>query len=164
MADPLFEIGNHSWNHPNFNSLSAPQMLAQIVRTQAQYELLRQKLAAKVKDCDLPLSEMDKIPRVPFIFRFPYGSCSPEALVVTGRLGLRVIHWNIVTADSWKPQTADKISQIILTKVRPGSIVIMHANGKGSHTARALAVCVPQLHNQGYEFVTISELLQAGPP
>ena len=164
MADPLFEIGNHSWNHPNFKLLSEPQMLAQIVRTQAQYELLWQKLAGKVQDCGLPLSEMDKIPRVPFIFRFPYGTCSPEALLVTSRLGLRVIHWNIVTADSWKPQTADKISQIILTKARPGSIVIMHANGKGSHTARALAVCVPQLQNQGYEFVTISELLQAGPP
>ena len=39
----------------------------------------------------------------------------------------------------------------------------MHANGKGTHTARALALCVPQLQNQGYQFVTISELLQAGP-
>ncbi len=71
MADPLFEIGNHSWNHPNFRLLAEPQMLAQILRTQAQYELLWQKLADKVQVRGLPVSEMAKIPPVPLIFRFP---------------------------------------------------------------------------------------------
>ena len=163
MADPLFEIGNHSWDHPNFKVLSEPQMLAQILRTQAQYELLWKKLAGKIQARGIPPAEMDKIPKTPLVFRFPYGSHSPEALQLISRLGLPAIQWNIVTADPWKLQTAEKISHLILTKARPGSIVIMHANGKGSQTARALALCVPQLQNQGYQFVTVSELLQAGP-
>ena len=83
MADPLFEIGNHSWNHQNFKLLSEPQMLAQIGRTQSQYELLWKKLANKVQAQGIPVSEMDKIPRLPRIFRFPYGTYSPEALLVT---------------------------------------------------------------------------------
>jgi peptidoglycan-N-acetylglucosamine deacetylase len=162
MADPLFEIGNHSWNHPNFRLLSEPQMLAQILRTQGQYELLREKLSDKVQAQGIPVSEMAKIPQVPLIFRFPYGTCSHETLQVTSRLGLPAIQWSIVTADSWKLQTAEKIAKIVMLGARPGSIIIMHANGKGIHTARALALCVPQLQDLGYQFVTVSELLQAG--
>ena len=163
MADPLFEIGNHSWNHPNFRLLAEPQMLAQILRTQAQYELLWQKLADKVQAQGLPVSEMAKIPPVPLIFRFPYGTCSPAALHVTSQLGLPAIQWSVVTADSWKLQTAERIANIVLRGAWPGSIIIMHANGKGIHTARALALCVPQLQTQGYQFVTVSELLRVGP-
>jgi peptidoglycan-N-acetylglucosamine deacetylase len=163
MADPLFEIGNHSWNHPNFRLLTEPEMQAQLLRTQAQYEILRENLAAKVQAKDLPGSEMAKIPLVPATFRFPYGTCSPQALQVTAGLGLPAVQWSIVTADSAKGQTAERIAGIIRRRVQPGSIVIMHANGKGIHTAQALSLCVPQLQNQGYQFVTVSELLQAGP-
>ena len=61
MADPLFEIGNHSWNHPNFKSLSAPQIQEQVVRTMAQYELLWEKLRRKAQSQDIPASEMETI-------------------------------------------------------------------------------------------------------
>ena len=44
MADPLFEIGNHSWNHPNFRLISEAAMHEQIVRTQAQYEIIWEEL------------------------------------------------------------------------------------------------------------------------
>jgi peptidoglycan/xylan/chitin deacetylase (PgdA/CDA1 family) len=163
MADPLFEIGNHSWNHPNFRLISEAAMQEQIVRTQAQYELIWEDLAQKVQAQDLDSSEMNKIPKILLTFRFPFGTCNEPALRVTAAQGLPAIQWNIVTADSCKTQTADKIAQTIVKRAKPGAIVIMHANGKGIHTARALAICVPQLQQQGYEFVTISELLQAGP-
>ena len=106
---------------------------------------------------------LNDIPKLPLTFRFPYGTCCEPALRVTAAHGLPAIQWNIVTADSVKSQTAEKIARIILTRVQPGSIIIMHANGKGIHTARALPLCVPQLLHQGYQFVTVTELLQAGP-
>lgn len=163
IADPLFEIGNHSWSHPNFRLLDEARMQDQILRTQAQYALLREHLAALVQAKGLPVSEMDKIPPVPAAFRFPFGTCTPQALQLTAGLGLPAIQWNIVTADSVRSQTAEKIAGTILRRAQPGAIVIMHANGKGVHTARALALCVPQVQHQGYQFVTVSELLQAGP-
>lgn len=163
LADPLFEIGNHSWSHPNFLLLAEPQMQAQILWTQAQYEALRTALAARVRAQGLPLAEMDKIPPVPAVFRFPHGACDHRALQITAALGLPAVQWCLAAADSWKNQTAGKIAGLILKNVRPGAIVILHANGKGIHTARALALCVPELQRQGYQFVTVSELLQAGP-
>jgi peptidoglycan-N-acetylglucosamine deacetylase len=163
IADPLFEIGNHSWNHPNFRLLSEAAMQEQIMRTQAQYEILWENLAARVQAKDLPSSEMNKIPRLPFTFRFPYGTCTPQALHLTAGLGLPAIQWSIVTADPVKSQTAERIARTILNRVKPGAIIIMHANGKGIHTARALSLCVPQLQHQGYQLVMVSELFQAGP-
>jgi peptidoglycan/xylan/chitin deacetylase (PgdA/CDA1 family) len=163
MADPLFEIGNHSWNHPNFRLISETALQEQILRTQAQYEILWENLAQKAQALGLDSGEMHQIPKVPYTFRFPYGTCSESALRVTAALGLPAIQWNIVTADSRKTQTPAKIARIIIKSAQPGAIVIMHANGKGVHTAQALPLCVPPLLNQGYQFVTISELLQAGP-
>jgi peptidoglycan/xylan/chitin deacetylase (PgdA/CDA1 family) len=163
MADPLFEIGNHSWSHPNFRQLTAKAMEDQILRTQAQYEGLWQELARRARAKGLDPAEMEKIPRVPRAFRFPYGTCNPQALQILARLGLTAIQWHIVTGDPDKHQYAQRIAAVILHKIEPGSIIICHANGRGWWTAEALPLFVPKLKDLGYEFVTISELLQCGP-
>jgi hypothetical protein len=52
----------------------------------------------------------------------------------------------------------------VLANVQPGSIVLFHANGRGRHTDAALPAIVAALKSQGYQFVTVSELLAAGEP
>jgi hypothetical protein len=52
----------------------------------------------------------------------------------------------------------------VLAAVHPGSIVLFHANGRGWHTQSALPAIVEGLKAQGYQFVTVSELLAAGEP
>jgi peptidoglycan-N-acetylglucosamine deacetylase len=163
MADPLFEIGNHSWNHPHFQHLSAKAMADQILRTQAQYEVLWQELARRTHAQGIDPREMEKIPRVPRAFRFPYGACNAQALQLLARLGLVDIQWSIVTGDPDRHQYARRIASVILNRVEPGAIIICHANGRGWWTADALPLFIPRLKALGYEFVTISELLQCGP-
>lgn len=163
MADPLFEVGNHSWSHRNFRGLSRAAMEDQIQRTQAQYESLRQELARRAQAKGLDLRELEKIPRAPLTFRFPYGACNAEALRLTAQLGLPAIQWDVVTGDPDRRQTAEKIARVILSKIQPGSIIIGHANGRGVWTADALPLVVPKLRDLGYELVTVSELLQCGP-
>jgi hypothetical protein len=51
-----------------------------------------------------------------------------------------------------------------VARAQPGAIVVAHANGRGRNTAAALALALPKLKEQGYEFVTVSELLAAGKP
>ena len=48
---------------------------------------------------------------------------------------------------------------MILEQVRPGAIIICHANGRGYGTAASLPLFVPKLRALGYDFVTVSELL-----
>jgi peptidoglycan/xylan/chitin deacetylase (PgdA/CDA1 family) len=163
MADPLFEIGNHSWSHPHFRHLSSKAMADQILRTQAQYEFLWEKLARRAKAQGIDTAEMEKIPRVPRAFRFPYGTCNATALQLLARLGLVDIQWSIVTGDPDRHQYAQRIAAVIVHRIEPGAIIICHANGRGWWTADALPLFVPKLRALGYEFVTISELLQCGP-
>jgi peptidoglycan/xylan/chitin deacetylase (PgdA/CDA1 family) len=162
MADPLFEIGNHGWTHGNFRTLDRQRISEEVLWVQAQYELLWEELAEKPCAKSTSPDEILKIPKVPLIFRFPFGTCNKEALDFLARSGLPAIQWNVVTGDAAPRQTAGVISREILEKTRPGSIIICHANGRGHATAEALPLFIPKLLQTGYKFVTISELLASG--
>ncbi len=164
MADPLFEIGNHAWTHGNMRVLKGEEMKNQILWTQGQYEVLRRQLMSQLEigQCSVPVSEMDKIPLVPMTFRFPYGTCSTESLQALADYGLPAIQWDVVTGDPSRKQSANSIAKTVLRNVKPGSIIIAHANGRGYNTAKALPLFIPKLKEQDYTFVTVSELLKSG--
>ena len=78
--------------------------------------------------------------------------------------GLYAIQWDLVTGDPDPHRSAKAIAETILDKAHPGAIIVAHANGRGWHTADALAIAIPKLKQAGYGFVTVSELLAAGKP
>ncbi|MEW6667191.1 MAG: polysaccharide deacetylase family protein [Thermodesulfobacteriota bacterium] len=162
MADPLFEIGNHTWTHPNCAHMEGTRILDQVVRTQAQYESLRKELSESPCVKELGPSEMEKIPRVPCVFRFPYGACSGDALRIVAEAGLAAIQWDVVMGDPVPAQNVSAMVDRVLGKVRPGSIIVGHANGRNYGTAEALEVILPQLAARGFHFVRVSELLLLG--
>ncbi len=164
MADPLFEIGNHAWTHGNLRRLHGENMAKQVLWTQAQYELLRHELIMSPCARKEGPQEIGKIPQIPYLFRFPYGTCDQESLNYLAKQGLAAIQWDVVTEDPAPEQTSTAIVREVLNKSRSGSIIIMHANGRGRATAEALIMFVPQLIKEGFKFVTVSELLQMGNP
>ncbi len=164
MADPLFEIGNHAWTHGNMRVLRGEEMENQILWTQGQYEVLRGQLMSQLEigQCSVPVSEMYNIPPVPMTFRFPYGTCNANSLQTLADYGLPAIQWDVVTGDPSRKQSANSIAKTVLRNVKPGSIIIAHANGRGHGTADALPLFIPKLRERGYQFVTVSELLKSG--
>ena len=163
IADPLFEVGNHSWSHPNLRLMGGETLLEQIVSPQVVYRDVYMNLTSSPCAQQAGTEEIAKITPIPMCFRFPYGTCNDEALETLNNLNLPAIQWDVVTADSQKNRTAEEITKTVLGKVRPGSIIICHANGRGYHTAKALPMFVPELQKQGYSFVTVSQLLNLGP-
>lgn len=163
MADPLFELGNHTWSHKNLRKVNPARLLDEILRTNVAYAHMRHRLAARQCMTARPAA-MTRVPGRFGLFRFPYGTCSPAAIKAVGDAGLLAIQWDIVTGDPARGQTAKRIANIVLRRAKPGSIIVAHANGKGWHTAAALALFVPRLRARGYKFVTVSELLAAGTP
>ncbi|MFZ1576247.1 MAG: polysaccharide deacetylase family protein [Chromatiaceae bacterium] len=164
MADPRFELGNHAWTHGNLRVLKGADLEQQIHWTQAEYERLRDQLLTL--PCAAPLAAVEGplIPRWPETFRFPYGTCNDDSLQAVATAGLYPVQWNIVTGDPAKGQTAARIVKTVMSQIKPGSIVVAHGNGRGWHTAEALKTLIPALRQQGYRFVTVRELLQAGTP
>ncbi|MFP5239349.1 MAG: polysaccharide deacetylase family protein [Acidobacteriota bacterium] len=161
MADPLFEVGSHAWTHGNFGVLGKEAMARQIDWAQAQYELLREDLAVLAGTRGAGEAMSGVRPSIA-VFRFPYGRCSAQALEMLAARGLAAIQWDVNMMDASKTRTAEAIVRDALRLVRPGSIVLGHANGFGHSTAEALRALIPALRAQGYEFVTVSALLTAG--
>ena len=163
MADPNFELGNHGWTHGNLRMMKGQRMLEQITWTQAEYERIYGLLQEKAEKYGVS----DQFSQVsPFMktLRFPYGTCSGESLDAANQLGLAAIQWDVVSADAAKGQTAAAMTKKVVSQVQPGSIVVFHANGRGHGTAEALPRIIHELRQNGYRFVTVSDLLDLGNP
>ena len=156
LADPQFEIGNHTWTHWNLGVASGAGMRAQVDAADAAYAATRASLSRVCPAAAAPASMG--------LFRFPYGSCSAESLGYVNQRGYRAIQWDVDSGDPWAAMNAGRMARGVLDRVRPGSIVLMHANGRGFHTAEALAEIVPALRARGFEFLTVSALLARGKP
>ena len=156
INDPLFETGNHTWSHWNLGVASGAGMHKQVDATDAAYAQTRASLS-KICPAAQPSERMG-------LFRFPYGSCSAESLAYINQRGYRAIQWDVDSGDPWLPMSGARMAKGVLAQIRPGSIVLMHANGRGYHTAEALAEIVPALRAKGFGFLTVSELLAHGTP
>ena len=126
------ELGNHSYNHKWLTKLETNDLMFQIAQTQTTIqELLNYK---------------------PNIFRPTYGSINNK---IRNNIELEIILWNIDTMD-WKYKSVDKIVTRATKNIKDGDIILMHDTYERSY--KALMKIIPILKEQGFEFVTISEL------
>ena len=164
MGEPQFEIANHAWSHGNFALLSPAGLRAQVLWTQAQYELLRQQAQSEARAQGRP---EPAIAPVPTLFRLPYGRCNDQALQALANLGMQVVQWDVVAesgADNTKLEHARHEAHLVASQVRPGSILLFHANLVPKGSAQLLRETVAELRAKGYSFVTTSTLLGLGKP
>ncbi len=134
------EIGNHTYSHKSLYRCQKETVEKEIISTE---EIL-----------------IDKTGCVPRVFRPPEGAYTCDILDVAGRMNYDVILWTIDTRD-WAKASTDQIVSTVLKKVKNGSIILMHDfTISGTHTLDALKILIPKLLDMGYEFVTVSELIQ----
>ncbi|MBQ9407028.1 MAG: polysaccharide deacetylase family protein [Desulfovibrio sp.] len=164
MSEPRFEIGNHAWTHGNCALLSPQGLRTQVLWTQAQYELLREEALRRFKAQGR--GEPAWLAPVPTLFRLPYGRCNGASLAELARMGLCVVQWDVAaeSGDNRHPAQAKKAARVVAAQVKPGSILLFHANCVPLGTAQLLREVVVLLRSQGYSFVTAGELLRRGRP
>ncbi len=136
------EIGNHTYNHTKMKKLTTDRLICELESTEEElFEIAEYR---------------------PKLFRPPEGWCSEMIASAVGKIDYDVILWNIDTLD-WAHNEVDKICKCIYDNVKPGSIILFHDFVVGdSPTTEALKRIIPELKSQGYEFVTVSELINAG--
>jgi peptidoglycan-N-acetylglucosamine deacetylase len=125
------EVGNHSWGHPDFTTLTPEQMRAEIANTQQA-----------VVDAGVP---------APTVFRPPYGAINDA---VVANVPLTIIKWNIDPED-WR-QGPHNIIAHMDGYAKRGGLIVMHDTELT--TAEALESMLHRLQST-YQFVTVSELL-----
>ena len=161
LADPLFQVGAHSWTHRNFRLLNEDQVKADLALNLKADARARQSLHAKqCYRADPSRSDADHAA----VFRFPFGTCNADSLKAVNDAGLLAIQWDDPSGDPAKAQSAEAIRKGVAAGAKSGSIVVMHANGRGWHTAEALPELIEDLRKRGFEFATVGELLAKGEP
>jgi peptidoglycan/xylan/chitin deacetylase (PgdA/CDA1 family) len=161
IADPLFEVGNHTWEHRNLRAVRGQLLWNEIIGAQLAYIEIHRGLVRDQCIADNRVRMVGSLVMQggqPSLFRFPFGACDPQSLHAVGDAGLVAIQWDISSGDSMLGLTAQSMAQAVVNGARSGSIVLFHANGRGWQTAQALRLIVPALR-QKYELVTVSELL-----
>ncbi len=128
------EIGSHTWSHKNLTTLSEEEAIEGISLGVVAIE--------------------DAIGYQPTHFRPPFGERNAN---VDQLVGMPSVLWTIDTRD-WNTRTPESIFQIVKTNASNGQIVLMH--DIYDTTVEALDPILKHLTLEGYQFVTISELIK----
>ena len=128
-------IGNHSWSHPVLSKLSLDEAKKQITDTE---DALTKVLSSSSK-----------------LMRPPYGAITDD---IRNGLDLSFIMWDVDSLD-WKNKNEAAILTEIQREVKNGSIILMH--DIHAETVNALPKVIDYLKGQGYDFVTVPDLLDS---
>jgi len=140
IAEEGHEIGLHSTTHPDMTTLSREDIIWELEENRRIIE--------------------EVTGRRPWLFRPPFGAYSDRLLAVAeDELGLVTIQWDVDSLD-WHDLSGPAMVERVTRRVKPGSIILFHNNGK--HTPEALPGIIAYLRSQGYEMVPVSELLHRG--
>ena len=137
------EIGNHSFNHSLLLLYTKSYVKRQIESTSALIE--------------------KTVGLTPSYFRPPMGLFTPSMLDAVSESGMTAVVGEVYPRDPYRPGT-DKIVERVLSRIKPGSIVILHDSGTfgkvdRSQTVAAVSILIDRLRDQGYRFLTVGELL-----
>lgn len=139
IASMGHEIGNHSYSHKQLTKLGAAEIAADADKT------------------NRIVNELTGLNTKP-LYRVPFGARDKRVLTVLRDQGYKSIYWDLDSWDSVKKGiTADEITNRVTSKIRNGSIVLMHCGSQA--TADALDNLLTKLIESGYIPVTVSELL-----
>ncbi|GIO28731.1 polysaccharide deacetylase family sporulation protein PdaB [Ornithinibacillus bavariensis] len=92
------------------------------------------------------------------LVRAPHGHFNDEVIELAEGLGNKVIHWNVNPNDWQNPGTQIIVDQV-MSQTKNGDIILLHASDSAKQTAESLKTILPGLKNKGFNFVTVSELM-----
>jgi len=150
--DDGHEIGNHTYTHPNFD---------EITKTQIRWEL---NLTQRLIESTIGVKSI--------LFRPPYGiDHQPEyaeevaQLPIAQDMGYLIVGQKI-DAHDWQQLPGggqipeQEIIDNIMRQAEDGNIILFHdGGGERANTVKALPKIIDALRMQGYDFVSVSDLI-----
>ena len=127
------EVGNHSYSHADLTTLSLRDCQREIDYTNAE---IKRVLGHEAR-----------------VVRPPYGHYNKTVKKV---VSVPMALWTVDTND-WKGKAPEAIADYVIEQAKEGSVILMH--DQRSSTADAMEIIIPALIDEGFRFVTISELI-----
>lgn len=138
-------VGNHTFTHPLLIFKRAREVRSQL------------------ETCNRALT--DAVGEHSNLFRPPFGGRRPAVLRTARGMGLEPIMWN-VTGYDWNATSSEQIERKVTRQVRGGDVVLLHDGGHRdfgadrSYTVTATDQLISRYKSEGYEFVTIPEMMR----
>lgn len=136
------ELGSHTWSHALLPPLSPRATRAEIL------------------DGSHALQRVTG--RRPRLFRPPHGYFDRRVSAAVAAMAMRMIGWDVAIDRDANGRDPRAAARLVLSQVKPGSILLAHDTPRGADRAIAiLARVLPQLRRRGLRAVTVSELLES---
>jgi peptidoglycan-N-acetylglucosamine deacetylase len=138
-------VGNHTFTHPLLSLKSAAEIRKELINCRAAIE-----------DAIGPHSNL---------FRPPFGSRRPATLRIARELGLEPVMWS-VTGYDWNAPPAAIVERKVSRQIRGGDVILLHDGGHKqlgadrSQTVQATDQLIRRYKAEGYEFVTVTEMME----
>lgn len=140
MAARGHEVGNHSWTHPDFDTLSKEQIYSELTRTNDLLEALTGQTVT--------------------VFRPPYGHCSGITRSIVNALGMSAVRWTHESMDARSEASQQNSLKYSTRDLTGGSIILTHTSA--GCTVAVLDQILQYYQDNGFEVVPVSQLLLTG--
>lgn len=138
LASDGFELANHTYNHQDLPALKPHE------------------IANELRLCDQDIFQATG--QHTHLMRPPGVQYNDKMLGVTKALGYVTVSWTVGAKDYDKDTSADFIKDRVLNRTAPGAIILLHQDTPA--TVAALPAIVDGLRAQGFQFVTVTQMLQ----
>lgn len=138
------EIALHANKHQDFLKLDTLQLNTDIIHGQSRLEEITGQ-------------------RIRFM-RPPHGFRDWHTVTAIHSAGMQIVNWSIIPRD-WTNPGADVIATRVINRAKPGAIILLHdgdsprMTASREQTVSATAMIIDALRAQGYEFITVGELV-----
>jgi peptidoglycan/xylan/chitin deacetylase (PgdA/CDA1 family) len=133
------EIANHTYDHLNLTTLSADQIRTELDDTRRLIEQITEKRCA--------------------LFRPPGGRYDEKTLDIAAHNGYHMVLWTVFPRDHESPPP-EEIYRRVMASAADGGVVLMHSGIES--TLDVLPRIIEDLRAKGFQFLTISEMLDEG--
>ena len=145
-ANPLFEIGNHGYQHKPAS-----------INGRSVYGITGTKtVAALVDEIELNAQKIESLTgKRPHFYRSGTAYYDEVAVQIAQQLGYEVAGFSVL-GDAGATYSRQQVKQALLSATA-GAIVILHMNHPESGTAEGLIDAIPELKRRGFQFVQLSD-------
>jgi len=134
VRDAGHDVGNHSYNHPDFDKISIEECLREVQMTQ---DIIEKELGF-----------------APTLLRPPAGKITAEVIDTFLKKGFDIVLWSFSIRD-WEGPDGKSVAERILSQAHAGGICAGH--DRVEWVTDYLDIIIPGLRKQGYRFQRISE-------
>jgi peptidoglycan-N-acetylglucosamine deacetylase len=170
------EIGNHTHTHPRLPFRNRYEVVKEVLHCEAmirmakadpakgEYRLTLGSAPIPEPSCEEMIGHAKQFRQSSgtILFRPPFGLRRPATLRIARELG-----YTPVTCWDWKKTTADRVEQHAIRQITGGDIILMHdgrfeqSGADRAHSVIATDRIIGRYKQEGYEFVTVPEMMES---